>query len=77
MIITKQLQMDGTSKTIIYKPSTEPEEVIEKPKYLTIDEFNEKIKEINSSNIKDDIKSIKRQIKDIVEDIKEINDRKD
>lgn len=73
-IVTKQLMMDGTSKTIIYKPTEEPTEIAEKPKYLTVEEFNNKVKEISSSDLKDDIKAIKRQIKDIIEDIKEINE---
>lgn len=71
MIITKQLMMDGTSKTVIYKPITEPEETSEKPEYLTVDDFNKKIKEVSS--FKDEIKTIKRQIEDLTEDVKDIN----
>ena len=34
-IITKQLQADGTSKTVIYKPDLEPIKPVEQPKYVT------------------------------------------
>ena len=43
-IVTKQLKMDGTSKTVIYKPIEE--EKVENPQYVTIEEFNKAIKEI-------------------------------
>lgn len=43
-IVTKQLRIDGTSKTIIYKPVTEEEK--EEPKYVTVDEFNKVIKKL-------------------------------
>ena len=76
-IVTKQLQQDGTSKTIIYRPSDEKEEKVSK-KYITADELEEALKKIENSNTyKDDIKAIKRQIKDLVADIDEIKDRKD
>ena len=76
-IVTKQLQQDGTSKTIIYRPSDEKEEKVSK-KYITADELDEALKKIENSNTyKDDIKVIKRQIKDLVADIDEIKDRKD
>lgn len=73
-IVTKQIQMDGTSKTIIYKPSDEKEPEKKKEIYITMAELDEKIKKINSPDIKEDIKNIKRQIKDLSEDIKDIND---
>ena len=69
-IVTKQLMMDGTSKTVIYKPSTEQEEDY-KPEYLTIEDFNKKIEEVTS--FKDEIKTMKRQIEDLTEDVKDIN----
>lgn len=72
-IVTKQLQQDGTSKTTIYKPVNE-KDLNELPKYITIDEFNETIKKINNNEIKDDMKTMKRQIKDLLEDVKDIND---
>lgn len=61
-IITKQLQTDGTSKTVIYKPSDDKFKEI---KYVTPEELDKAIKKIDLTDIKDDIKSIKKQIKDL------------
>lgn len=72
-IITKQLQPDGTSKTIIYKPIEG--EVNEKlPKYVTLEELDEKIKNIDNKDLKDEIKNLKKQIKDITAELRELND---
>ena len=82
-IITKQLQADGTSKVIIYKPISENEEN-KQPKYVTENELKEQlkdvnvelkeqIKDVNSKDIKDikeDIKTLKRKIEDITDDMK-------
>lgn len=69
-IATKQLQPDGTSKILIYRPSEE-----EKPeKYITENDLKEQIKGFNSKDIKDikeELKSLKRQIRDIQEDMEE------
>ena len=71
-IITKQLQQDGTSKVIIYKPiSNEPEE--NKPKYVTESDLEKQLKDVNTKDIKDikeDIKTLKRKLEDITDDIK-------
>lgn len=71
-IITKQLQLDGTSKTIIYKPVPAEEVEQEQPKYVTIAEVENMLKtdpkEIK--DIKEDIKVIKRQLRDLSDDIK-------
>lgn len=72
-IVTKQLQQDGTSKTIIYKP-IEEKEVSDIPKYVTMEEFNEAMKKNNNDFFKDDIKTMKRQLKDLMEDIRDINE---
>lgn len=69
--------MDGTSKTIIYKPIENNQEIKEEIKYVTIDEFDTKIKELTSNTFKDDIKTMKRKIEDLIEDMKEIKKRKD
>ena len=61
-IITKQLQTDGTSKTVIYKPS---DDKVKEIKYVTPEELDKAIKKIDLTDIKDDIKSIKKQIKDL------------
>ena len=70
-IITKQLQQDGTSKIVIYKPISENEEI--KPKYITEDELKEQLKTVNTKDIKDikeDIKTLKRKLEDINDDIR-------
>ena len=72
-IITKQLQQDGTSKVVVYKPSLENEIEKNAPKYVTESEFKEQIKDVNSKEIKDlkeDIKSLKRKLEDISDDMK-------
>ena len=71
-IITKQLQQDGTSKVVIYKPISD-DNVENKPKYMTEEEFKDQIKNINSKDIKElkeDVKSLKRKLEDITDDIK-------
>jgi hypothetical protein len=61
-IISKQLQSDGTSRTIIYKPSENEKE--KSVKYLTIDELETALNDLEDmQNIKDDIKEIKKQLK--------------
>ena len=76
-IITKQLQQDGTSKMVIYKPISENDE--NKPKYITESDFNdlkEQLKNINDNcitetDLKDQLKNINsKDLKDIKEDIK-------
>lgn len=77
-IVTKQLQMDGTSKTIIYKPVNPEETKQQQPKYVTVEEVQQLVKqepkELNG--IKEDIKLLKKQIRDISDDFKEFK-RKD
>lgn len=65
-IVTKQLQADGTSKTIIYKPTEDDKK--EQPKYVTMEDLNKSLKEIDLSEIedlRDEIDSLKKQIKDL------------
>lgn len=57
-IVTKQLQMDGTSKTIVYKPVEEDNS----QKYLTNEDIN---------TLEEDIKVLKEQIKNIEDNLKE------
>lgn len=71
-IVTKQLQMDGTSKTIIYKPVDTDK--VEQPKYATMEDVQKSINEIDLSDIedlKDDIKDIRQEIKDMKKKKKE------
>ena len=68
-IVTKQLQNDGTSKTIVYKPIQEQEK--EMPKYVTIDEVKKEIEKIDLSDIEDikeELREIKKQLKDLKKD---------
>ena len=70
-IITKQLQQDGTSRVIVYKPISENEEV--KPKYVTEEDLKEQLRDVNGKDLKDikeDIKVLKRRLEDITDDIK-------
>lgn len=75
LIVTKQLQKDGTSKTMIYKP-IEKEEMSKKVDYITSAEFDKRIAE-KTENYAEDIKSIKKQIKDVLEDLRRIKGRDD
>ena len=56
-IITKQLQANGTSKTLIYKQIVEEQE--ESPAYITAEEFEKTIKDL-----KKQIKDLKKEVKD-------------
>ena len=66
-IVTKQLQMDGTSKITIYKPieENEKEQVI----YVTKEELNKALDKFDMSDITDEIKEIKKEIKHIKKEI--------
>lgn len=78
-IVTKQLQQDGTSKIVIYKPIENAEETstryatledienkMNSVKYITPEELEDKLKGIkmpDTKGIQDDIKTIKKQIR--------------
>lgn len=70
-IVTKQLQMDGTSKTIIYKPTEQ--EPIETPKFITEEQLENKMKQINNNEYKEDIKKINRKIEDLTDEVENIS----
>ena len=78
-IVTKQLQADGTSKTTIYKPSVEPEMVVEQPQYITEDKVIELINKEPQTvkELREEIKNLKRQLRDMTEDLKELRESKD
>ena len=64
-IITKQLQTDGTSKIIVYKPTQEEKK--DAIQFATLDDIQEAIDGLDLSDIqdlKDDIKEIKKQLKE-------------
>lgn len=76
-IVTKQLQQDGSSKTIIYKP-VEAEQANNLPKYVTTEELEEKLKDINNNELREEIKNIKKQMKSLLGNKREVEDyRKD
>lgn len=63
-IVTKQLQQDGTSKITIYKP-IEAEEATT-TKYATIEDIDERIKNIempDTKSLQNDIKTLKKQMR--------------
>lgn len=65
-IVSKQIQNDGTSKTIIYRPVID--EQIEQIKYATLEDVKQEIKNIDFGDIEDlkeEIKELKKQIKEI------------
>lgn len=61
-IITKQLNTDGTSKIVVYE---QVKDNIKEVKYITNDELDKALKKIDLSDIKDDIKSLKKQVKEL------------
>ena len=75
-IVTKKIQNDGTSKTIVYKPVEE--ESKSQPVYVTMEDVEKKMKEFDSNSeiksVKEELKSLKKQIKEIKLDL---NDKED
>lgn len=64
-IVSKQLQMDGTSKMVVYKPTQEEKK--EAIQFATLDDIQEAIDNLDLGDIqdlKDDIKEIKKQLKE-------------
>ena len=64
-IVSKQLQTDGTSKIVVYKPSQEDKK--EAIQFATLDDIQDAINDLDLSDIqdlKDDIKEIKKQLKE-------------
>ena len=67
-IVTKQLQQDGTSKTVVYKPIQEEEIKKAEKKYVTTEELTNAISGIDLSDIedlKDELDELKKQIKEL------------
>ena len=63
-IVTKQLQNDGTSKKVVYKPILEDKK--DNQKYVTFEELKKEIAKIDLSeleNFKDELSDIKKQLK--------------
>ena len=65
-IVSKQLQNDGTSKIIVYKPVKEDKK--ETIQFATLDDIQEAVGNIDLNDIqdlKDEIKEIKKQLKEL------------
>ena len=64
-IVTKQLQNDGTSKIVVYKPTQEDKK--DTVQFATLEDIQDAINDIDLSDIqdlKDDVKEIKKQLKE-------------
>lgn len=64
-IITKQLQTDGTSKMVVYKPVQEDKK--DAIQFATLEDIENAINDLDLSDIqdlKDDVKEIKKQLKE-------------
>lgn len=64
-IVSKQLQNDGTSKIVVYKPIQEDKK--ETVQFATLNDIQKAIDNLDLSdiqNLKDDIKEIKKQLKE-------------
>ena len=71
-IVTKQLQQDGTSKIIVYKP-TEDKNVDNITAFITSNELEDRLNKIKPIDYKEDIKKLNRQIEDLADEIEKIN----
>ena len=63
-IITKQIQPDGTSKIIIFKPTDSEQKDF--PQYVTIEELKKELNNfdiVDVDEIKEDIRELKKEIK--------------
>lgn len=64
-IVSKQLQIDGTSKMVIYKPIKENSD--DSKKFVTFEEMQSELAKIDIldlEDLKDEIKEIKKQLKE-------------
>ena len=64
-IVSKQLQIDGTSKMVIYKPIKENND--DSKKFVTFEEMQSELAKIDIldlEDLKDEIKEIKKQLKE-------------
>ena len=67
-IITKQLQADGTSRMIVYKPveTQQPKQVEVQETYITEKELDEKLSKLDNKELKEEIEKMKKQIRDLM-----------
>ena len=77
-IVTKQLQQDGTSKTIIFKPVDTTESQI---RYVTPDELRDSINKLNYSKEIEELKETinkldnSKDVQELKEDLKSLKRR--
>lgn len=69
-IVTKKLQSDGTSKTIIYRPVDE-EKKEEKLAYVTYDDLDKRFEMLDISDL-EDIKDLKDNLKNLQQELKDL-----
>lgn len=63
-IVTKQLQQDGTSRIIVYKPMQNKDT----PKYVTVEELNKQLREIDLdevNDLKEELENLKKEMKEL------------
>lgn len=60
-VVSKQLQMDGTSKVVVYKPIQEENK--KKIEFATLGELQDVLNDLQ--DLKDEIKDIKKQFKEL------------
>lgn len=67
-IVTKQLQPDGTSRMIVYKPveTQQPKSVETQEIYITEKELDEKLSKLDNTELKEEIEKMKKQIRDLM-----------
>lgn len=67
-IVTKQLQADGTSRIIVYKPveTQQPKSVETQEIYITEKELDEKLSKLDNTELKEEIEKMKKQIRDLM-----------
>jgi len=71
-IISKQLQQDGTSKIVVYKPAGDEKE--EQNRYVTENDLTAVLGDFNPKDIKDikeELKTLKKQVRNISDDIED------
>ena len=71
-IVTKQLQADGTSRIVVYKPieTKQPKQVEVQETYITEKELDEKLSKLDNKELKQEIEKLKKQIKDLTSNSK-------
>lgn len=69
-IVSKQLQMDGTSKMVIYKPIKENND--DSKKFVTFEEMQSELAKIDILDLED----LKKEMKEIKKQLKELKPKK-